>query len=234
MNPEKIKIWALIPAAGIGKRVGSTIPKQYLQLADKTVLEHSIDKLLSCDAVVGLVVGIAENDFHWNQLDINHPRFLGDYPGGKERIHTVLNGLDFLQTHASENDWVLVHDAVRPCVDVEDIERLIRVGLNSECGVILANKVVDTVKQISCEDEIQQTLNRNELALAATPQLFPINLLKKALNQALKQEQLSTDESAAVEALGLKPLIVEGKRTNIKITTPDDLELMKFIFDKAR
>ena len=229
MDRDHRKIWALIPAAGIGKRMHSVVPKQYLKLSDKTVLEHSIEKLLSCDAITGLAVGIARNDAYWSKLNINHLRFLGSYSGGKERIHTVLNGLEYLADHVTENDWVLVHDAVRPCVELKDVEQLIDKGLKSESGAILANRVVDTVKRIKGKDKIQETVDRNYLALAATPQLFPITLLKTALTHALETNQLSTDESAAVEALGMSPIIVEGKRTNIKITTPEDLELARLI-----
>ncbi len=214
--------------------MGVSIPKQYLQLAGKTVLEHSIDKLLSCDLINGLALGIAENDEHWDSLRVQHPRFLGHYQGGEERIHTVLHGLDFLQSHAGDNDWILVHDAVRPCVEVAAIKHLIQQGLATNSGAILANRVVDTVKRIDNQDQIQQTLDRNELALAQTPQLFPLRILKQALTTALENNQLSTDESAAVEALGLKPLIIEGKRTNIKITTAEDLELAEvFLSDAA-
>ena len=232
MNHKQIKIWAIIPAAGIGKRMGGELPKQYLKLAGKTVLEHSIDKLLGCDSISGVVVGIADIDANWNQLNIHHSRFIGDYQGGEERIHTVLKGLQFLENHASKNDWAMVHDAVRPCIDIEDIEKLIQHCQKNKTGAILANKVVDTVKKINSKNEIQQTVDRNDLAFAATPQLFPIRILKRALTQAIDCGQLSTDESAAVEGLGLKPIIVEGKRTNIKITTPDDLELAKLIIQK--
>jgi len=229
VNREQIKVWAIIPAAGIGKRMNSTIPKQYIQLAGKTILEHSVSKLLASHEVAGAIVGICANDENWNQLKIDHPRFLNSYSGGSERIHTVLNGLQYLQNHASEKDWVLVHDAVRPCVEVEDINKLIKCGLKSESGAILAHKIVDTVKRVNEKEEIQKTLDRNELVLAATPQLFPISLLKKALTQAIEKGKISTDESAAVEALGLNPLIIEGKRTNIKITAAEDLEIAKRI-----
>ncbi len=234
MNLEQINIWAIIPAGGIGKRMEAALPKQYLQIAGKTILQHSIDRLLDCDLVTGVVVGIAENDEHWTDLKITHARFLGHYQGGIERIHTVMNGLDFLQkNHAGKEDWVLVHDAVRPCVEISDIDRLIELGTKSDSGAILVNKVVDTVKKVNSDDQIQRTINRNELALAQTPQFFPIDILRQALTQALQNDQLSTDESAAVEALGIKPFIVEGSRTNIKITTPQDLELAKLIVQES-
>ncbi len=233
MNPEPIKIWGIIPAAGMGRRMGADLPKQYLQIADKTILGHSINKLLGCELVAGVAVGIAENDEYWSSLYIDHARFLGSYSGGRERIHTVLNGLEFLQDHANGNDWILVHDAVRPCVEIEDIRRLIEKGLKNESGAILANKVVDTVKQINKQNEIQQTLDRNQLALAQTPQLFPLSVLKKALSLAVDNNQLSTDESAAVEALGLKPIVIEGSRTNIKITASEDLKLAELIINQS-
>ena len=213
--------------------MGAELPKQYLQVAGKTVLEHSINKLLDCNLIAGVAVGVAENDEHWVDLKITHSRFVGHYQGGAERIHTVLNGLDFLQNHAGDRDWVLVHDAVRPCIKVADINYLIEQGLETQAGAILANKVVDTVKKINSEDQIQQTINRSELALAQTPQLFPLKILKKALNSALENNQLSTDESAAVEALGLEPIVIEGNRTNVKITTPEDLELAELLISQS-
>lgn len=232
VNSKNINIWGIIPAAGIGRRLGATTPKQYLKLMGKTILEHSLEKMLACDRLSGTVVGIAPDDVVWPALGIGHPRLLGAYPGGVERVNTVIHGLDFLSSRAAPADWVLVHDAVRPCVSPERIEALINRGLASDYGAILASRVVDTIKRVDANGRIGQTLDRRALMLATTPQLFPIRLLRQALDRAIEQQLEITDESSAIEALGRMPLAIEDRRDNIKITRAEDLDLARLILDQ--
>ena len=228
---NKPTIWAVIPTAGIGRRMASTKPKQYLKLKGKTIIEHSLGQLSKCNAVSGIAVGIAESDSYWQKLNIKNKKFLGTYIGGSQRIHTVLNGLDYLSQWVGEQDWVMVHDAVRPCVRVEDIDLLVEHALRLNQSAILASPVIDTVKKINANAEIQTTLNRDVLMLAMTPQLFPFKLLQKALKSAIDKDIVSTDESAAVEILGLQPLAITGQRSNIKITTAEDLQIANLFLD---
>ena len=227
-------IWAIIPAAGVGRRMAISQPKQYLQLEGKTILEHSLDKLSSCEAVAGVAVGIADNDAYWHKLEISHENLLGTYVGGAQRIHTVLKGLEYISKWAAKDDWVMVHDAVRPCVEVADIDLLIERAMQLKCSAILATPVIDTVKKLNQNGVIETTLNREELMLAATPQLFPIALLQRALELALAQNILSTDESAAVEMLGELPLAIATRRSNIKITTAEDLQIAGIFLAKNK
>ena len=221
----------MIPAAGVGRRMGNKQPKQYLQLKGRSILEHSLEKLFTSEAVAGVAVGIAAGDEYWEKLDIRNKKLLGAYVGGAERINTVLNGLDFLSKWAAADDWVMVHDAVRPCVSPGDINLLIEKALQSNRSAILASPVTDTVKRVNADSTIEDTVNRAELMVAMTPQLFPIKLLRKALCNALDQNILSTDESSAVEMLGEKPLAITGRRSNIKITTVEDLQMANVFID---
>lgn len=230
----KAQIWALVPAAGIGRRMASQQPKQYLKIHGKTILEHSLERLSRCDYVAGIAVGIAEQDTYWAELNITDQKLLGSYVGGVERIHTVVNGLDFISAWAAEGDWVMIHDAVRPCVRPEDINRLVEQALRFNRSAILATPVVDTVKKVNSQSFIQATLNRDELMLAATPQLFPLARLEQSLKAAIDQCVLSTDESAAVELLGESPLAVRTDRTNIKITTAEDLAVAELFLDRRK
>ena len=227
-------IWAVIPAAGVGRRMAHSVPKQYLKVQGKTILEHSLDQLCRCEFVAGVAVGIAANDDYWDLLEIKNEKLLGSYLGGIERIHTVMKGLEFLSGWAAKEDWVMVHDAVRPCVALEDINRLVDQARRLNRSAILATPVIDTVKKVTTQGGIQATLNRDELMLAATPQLFPIARLKQALQSAVDRAILSTDESAAVEMLGDSPLVVRAERSNIKITTSEDLPIAEMILQNCK
>ena len=225
-------IWAIIPAAGLGRRMAVATPKQYLKLNGKTIVEHSLEQLCRCEKVAGVVVGVAENDEYWDRSGINNDKLLGTYHGGAQRIHTVLKGLEFLSKWAAKEDWVMVHDAVRPCVGLDDINLLIEQAMQFKCSAILASSVIDTVKKINSQSQIVSTLDRDDLMLALTPQLFPVKLLQQALKSSIDRNILSTDESAAVEMLGEKPLIVKGCRSNIKITTAEDLKIAKLFLNE--
>jgi len=221
-----MNLWVIIPAAGIGKRAGLQTPKQYFKIGDKTVLEHTVKRFQAIEDIKGIVVCVKPNDPYFMDLPISKQVMIAN--GGEERYHSVLNGLNFLEQYADENDWVLVHDAARPCVRKSDIERLITTVKKHSVGGLLAIPVKDTVKYADDQQTVKTTMSRENLWLALTPQMFRFKLLKTALELAATQKQIVTDESQAIEALNLKPLLVEGHADNIKITYPSDLALAAF------
>jgi len=229
-------IWAVVPAAGIGQRMQSDIPKQYLPLHGATVLEHTLNKLLSVDAVCGLVISLQQHDKYWDELQISSNKPLVVAEGGEERSDSVSNALSALLNidgFSELNDWVLVHDAVRPCVRMADIELLIKEVGTNEAGGLLALPVRDTMKRQGEETTILSTVDREGLWHALTPQLFPYHVLRGALSKAKQQAVTVTDESSAVEHAGFRPLLVQGHEDNIKITRPDDLRLAELFLKEA-
>jgi len=206
--------------------MSTNIPKQYLPLADKTVLEHTLDTLLSCQPFAGVVLVLSDGDGYWESIQ---GRYL-DQPlettiGGAERCHSVLNGLKQLAGRAREDDWVLVHDAARPCVRLSDIEKLISALSSSTDGGLLGVPVADTMKRADSEHRITATVDREGLWHAYTPQMFRVGRLRAALQHVIDNDLLVTDEASAMEHAGYQPRMVQGQRDNIKITVPADLEL---------
>lgn len=225
MTPSA-QIWALIPAAGSGQRMGAVLPKQYLPLAGKTVLQITLEKLISLPQVCGLVVAVAENDSLFSGLDVPPGTIRID--GGRERAESVYNGLRYLMQHGNEHDWALVHDAARPCMRLANVARLIESVRDRNCGGILAAPVTDTLKQ-SEENKILRTVDRAGLWAAHTPQMFPVGQLFYALEKALADAVPITDEASAIEYIGGEVLLVPDARDNIKITQPEDLWLAEQI-----
>lgn len=217
--------WCVVPAAGVGKRMGVAIPKQYLPLAGKHVAEHTLNTLLRVSLFSGIVVALSEEDTYWQQYGAFQSPRITRCAGGAERYHSVLNGLLALEGKAQPNDWVLVHDVARPCVRVSDIQRLITLASEHPVGGILATPVRDTMKRANRAGEISETVDRSNLWHALTPQMFRYDVLRNAIQQGLAASRQMTDEASAVEALGLHPLLVEGSADNIKITHPQDLPL---------
>ncbi len=226
---NNLSIWAVIPAAGIGRRMQSDIPKQYLQLLGASVLENTIRRLLAADKISGLAIALRDDDQYWPELNITSAKLVLRAEGGSERCDSVLSAMKALAQHENfdiNNDWVLVHDAVRPCVRLSDIERLIAQATLNDAGGLLALPVRDTMKRQTVGAEVvQQTVEREGLWHALTPQLFPYGVLQNALVRALAEGIAVTDESSAMEHAGYAPLLVEGCEDNIKITRPGDLRL---------
>lgn len=217
--------WCVVPAAGVGKRMGGPSPKQYLPLLGKPVAEHTLGTLLSISLFSGIVVALSEEDSFWQQCTLFNSTRITRCAGGAERHHSVLNGLLALEGKAQPGDWVLVHDIARPCVKVADIQRLIKIAGEHPVGGILATPVRDTMKRANSAGEICETVDRSHLWHALTPQMFRYAVLCNAIQQGLDASRPMTDEASAVEALGLQPLLVEGSADNIKITHPQDLPL---------
>ena len=227
---HSIKFWAIVPAAGVGKRMQADRPKQYLELAGKTVIEHALSRLLKADVFTAIVVAISEEDPYWPDLAISRHQKVITAPGGKERADSVLSGLKTIREQAADDDWVLVHDAARPCITTADIHHLINALVNDEVGGILALSSPDTLKQVQglC---ITGTLDRSHIWRALTPQMFRYGMLKTALEQAQGNPAI-TDDASALELQGLQPKIVEGRPDNIKITRPEDLALAQFYMEQ--
>jgi 2-C-methyl-D-erythritol 4-phosphate cytidylyltransferase len=234
MQTEK-KFWAIVPAAGAGTRMGADIPKQYLALDDRTVLEHTLDTLLSCRRLSGVILVLPEADERWGKIA---PRYsqkrLETVRGGLERCHSVFNGLDHLAAHAMDDDWVLVHDAARPCVRVEDIECLMATLESSTEGGLLGVPVSDTMKRVDEKLCVTSTVDRAGLWHACTPQMFRIGVLRDALRRAIGKGQPVTDEANAMELAGYRPRMVQGAGDNIKITVPSDLPLAAYYLQSRK
>ena len=219
--------WAVIPAAGVGSRMGSVVPKQYLPLTDRLVIEHTLSVFIDLPAIQGLIVALSPDDGWWHETAYaDHPR-VHRVSGGRERCHSVLNALDHLSHLAAPEDWVLVHDAARPCVHQRDIERLMAID-GRECGGLLAHPIHDTVKRVDGGGRVDETLEREALWRAFTPQMFRLQVLRAALGSALDRGVLVTDEASAMEISGFAPLLVAGSSDNIKITRSEDIALAAF------
>jgi 2-C-methyl-D-erythritol 4-phosphate cytidylyltransferase len=216
--------WAVVPAAGVGRRMESKIPKQYLDLAGSPVLIRTIERLASCSGIAGLFLGISAGDQYWQALDYTQPWLKSVFDGGKERSDTVRLILEGMAGMVHEDDWVLVHDAVRPCVRNEDIERLM-LQASKQDGGLLALPVTDTLKRANSSREVESTVDRQNLWRAQTPQMFRYADLKQALDEADRHGHIITDEASAMEHAGFHPLLVQGSGENIKITLPGDIQI---------
>jgi 2-C-methyl-D-erythritol 4-phosphate cytidylyltransferase/2-C-methyl-D-erythritol 2,4-cyclodiphosphate synthase len=229
-SPAAPRHWVLIPAAGAGKRMGSAIPKQYLPLAGRPVIAHTLDIFLQHPRIAGLVVIVGGEDEWWPEIAARlapaKPLWVAE--GGAERCHSVSNGLEALRGHAHPNDWVLVHDAARPCLIDADLDRLLDQLTDDPVGGLLAAPVRDTLKQADGTGRVATTVDRSQLWHALTPQMFRLELLHESLRSALAQGLLVTDEAAALEAAGFSPRLIEGRADNLKITRPEDLALAEF------
>ena len=225
-------VHALIPAAGLSVRFGGTMLKQYAHLLGMPVMAHTISAVQSHPAVSSVTVALAPDDGIFDEL------IRPDYPGvhtvagGDSRAQTVMNGLNYIAGRYPDCEWVLVHDAARPCLSASDLARLMEQGLQSESGAILAVPVNDTLKLADDEGFIERTIDRNLFWAAQTPQLFRAAPLRANLQMALASGTLPTDEASAMEQAGVHPLLVMGSSTNIKITGAEDLALAEFILQR--
>lgn len=217
---------AIVPAAGIGSRMGADCPKQYLTLAGKTILEHTLGCLLSHPAIARVIVALAPHDEWFEQLAVAaDPRILR-VEGGIERAYSVLNAL-----HVAQGKWVLVHDAARPCLCHSDLDKLIATAMACD-GAILGSRVRDTMKRTDGAGNIVATVEREQLWHALTPQMFPTGTLKRALEEGLALGALITDEASAMERAGFTVKMVEGRADNIKVTRPEDLSLAELFLQQ--
>jgi 2-C-methyl-D-erythritol 4-phosphate cytidylyltransferase len=230
-----LALYALIAAAGAGSRIGTPAPKQYLPLAGRPMLWHAV-RALCVPQVESVFVVLAPQDgvFATHDWSAFADKVKPLYCGGQTRRDSVYNGLIATMAELDADDWVLVHDAARPCLPRKDLENLVRETANDAVGGILALPVAETVKKAAKDEagtqRVSATEERTQLWLAQTPQMFRAGLLARALKRATGSP---TDDAAAVEQMGLKPRLVLGSRENLKVTWPEDLALAENIL-KAR
>ena len=227
--------WAVMPAAGSGQRMQRALPKQYIEINGSTILEHSAGVLLDNDNINQLVVCTAADDSLWQNSPLSNHQRVSNTLGGDSRAQSVLNGLNAL-TEADTNDWVLVHDAARPCLSAELLNKLITDLQNDDVGGILAMPAKDTLKIAQSESSatysIVETTDRAIIWQAQTPQMFRFGLLKDSLQRALESNVAITDEASALERAGYHPKLVASDARNLKVTTPEDVALAGFLLNQ--
>lgn len=227
------KIVAVIPASGVGSRMQAEVPKQYLTLQGKTILEHTLEPFLAHPDVEKIVVAVSQADrFYQNIAKLKQDKIEIVF-GGATRADSVFNALEILD----ENAWVLVHDAARPCLKRSDLDKILQISddaLNKQGGAILAIPAVDTMKRSTQDQTIEKTEDRSTLWRALTPQFFQVGKLKQALVSAFEKQQEVTDEASAMELSGYSPLLIEGRSDNLKVTRPEDLVLAEFYLQREQ
>ncbi|HEY6516778.1 MAG TPA: 2-C-methyl-D-erythritol 4-phosphate cytidylyltransferase [Steroidobacteraceae bacterium] len=226
-----MKYWLVLPAAGIGRRFGTDRPKQYAPLCGRTVIEWALAPFLTDARCAGAVVALASDDPFWASIA---PATVLVAAGGQERSHSVRNGVAALAGRANSDDWVLVHDAARPCLPRGDLDRLLSELASHPVGGLLATRAADTLKRADASGNVQQTVDRAGLWRALTPQMFRYGRLCEALDRAHAAGRTPTDEAQAIEWLGDVPRLVEGAAANLKITSAADLALAAALLKEIR
>jgi 2-C-methyl-D-erythritol 4-phosphate cytidylyltransferase len=220
----------VLPAAGSGQRMQSLLPKQYHAVDGVTLLQLTLERVAANPLFSRVVLVLAADDQHWARVENNlAPAVKAKLlvvTGGAERFNSVANALSALTSEAAPDDWILVHDVVRPCLRFSDIEKLVTTLSSEVAGGLLAVPLRDTLKESNDDSRVARTLDRSRFWLAATPQMFRYSILTKAMENAIRNSLHITDEASAVEALGLPVTLVQGRADNIKVTYPEDLQLV--------
>jgi 2-C-methyl-D-erythritol 4-phosphate cytidylyltransferase len=224
------KYWAIVPSAGSGKRLGAEKPKQYLPIHGKAIIEHTLSCLIKHPAIHKIMVAIAPEDPYWFEIEasLSTSKVIITHGGG-ERCDSVYQALLALKNRAAPDDWILVHDAVRPCLQHAQLNHLMHTLKDHPVGGLLGVRVTDTLKKTDSANHVLSTLDRAHLWQAQTPQMFRYRLLMDSLKNAIAQRQPVTDEASAISFFGYQPMMVEGVSSNIKITYPEDLVLAAHI-----
>ena len=223
------KLWAIVPAAGVGARFSDGHPKQFHQLRGKTVAEYTLQKLLSIEQIQRLICPCDLSSKYWSKVSASKDLRVEMVTGGKSRAQSVMHGMRVLQNYAKADDWVLVHDIARPCITVSDINHLISELKNNIVGGLLVKRVDETLKMVGLENRVLKTPDREQYRVAQTPQMFRYKILLDALLLAGSKNISPTDEASAVEAMGKDVLMIEGRNDNIKITHQSDLMIAETI-----
>jgi 2-C-methyl-D-erythritol 4-phosphate cytidylyltransferase len=228
MSP-RARRWAVVPAAGRGERFGGSSPKQYVPIDGRAMLSWTLQALLAEPSIAGVMVAVAETDRRWYRLAESRDPRVGCCLGGATRAESVALALQALGPLASGQDWVLVHDAARPCLAREDLRALLRAVGSDPVGGLLAHPASDTLKRADGQGRAEGTLAREGIWRAQTPQAFRYGLLCRALALCRDRERVVTDEASAIEALGLRPLLVRGRADNLKVTSREDLVIAEAV-----
>lgn len=224
VDQEELHI--IVPAAGVGSRMQTEVPKQYLEVCGKPILLHTLERLSTLPNLSSMMVVIASHDSWFNQIKWPSSLDLKSCLGGGERFESVLAGLNALEANGvTKNAWVMVHDAARPCVDLTHLLALYHA--RNPAGAFLGLDVRDTMKRTNSDFRIVETVDRQHLWHAQTPQLAPLDVLKAAIERCIEDGVEITDETSALEYVGLMPKVVPGHPMNIKVTRPEDLELVR-------
>lgn len=227
-SSAKPNIFAVVPAAGYGRRMGIGYPKQYYLINKKTVIEYTIETLLTCSKIKKIIVSISPEDHYFHTLPISNNIRVSYVLGGLDRARSVMSALQIVENKS----WVLIHDAVRPCLRKNDLNRLLKIYKTSQVGGVLAVPVKDTIRYFFNKKTV--TLNRKNLWHVLTPQFFPRNLLFRCLAQALKEKIAIPDDFSSLEKYGFFPKKVLGHSDNIKITYPTDLSFVEYFLKKRK
>lgn len=220
----------VIPAAGIGNRMETAIPKQYLPISGKPMISYSIQTFFASPRIASIHLALSPEDYFWRNLELAaNSRLQLHYTGGETRAQTVLNTLYAMKSQVDVDDWILVHDAARPGLTLALLDTLLDSLENDAVGGLLALPLADTLKQSNADDRVKTTIPRDGLWQAQTPQMFRYRLLTNALENF---DGVPTDEAQAIEALGFEPKLVIGSLRNMKVTYPQDMELMELFIQK--
>ncbi|WP_237060109.1 2-C-methyl-D-erythritol 4-phosphate cytidylyltransferase [Microbulbifer sediminum] len=222
--------WVVVPAAGVGKRMGADRPKQYLPLLGRPLLSLTLRNILTWPGLAGVVVAVSDDDPYYQHIPESSDNRVHRATGGPERAHSVLEALNFLAGRVAPETQVLVHDAARPCISLDDIHALL--DDDSEPMALLAQRSSDTLKLGKAEggcERVAETLDRAHIWQAQTPQRAPLGELHRCLRRGLERGEGITDEASALELEGHRPLLVEGRRDNIKVTLPADIPLAEAV-----
>lgn len=219
------RCWGVVPAAGAGRRMGAELPKQYLSIAGRRIIDHTLERLLDHPRIEGICLALSPEDEYWRDCQFAADPRIRTVAGGEQRCHSVLNALRELKQLAEDDDWVLVHDAARPCLSPHDLDHLITTLIDHPVGGLLGVPVRDTLKSVNTAGEVEGTVSRDRVWHALTPQMFRLGTLRQALQDAIEKGALVTDDASAMELAGYQPLMVEGDGGNIKITRQEDLRL---------
>ena len=228
------RLWLIVPAAGIGQRMQADHPKQYLRIDQRCILDITLSRLMDSAPFAGCMVPLHPADHWWPETEASRDSRIQTCAGGSERACSVLSALHALAEQVADDDWILVHDAARPCIHARDLANLVDRLFTHPVGGLLASPVADTLKKAGQGElpEVSETVDRSGLWRALTPQMFRYRLLVESLESALAEGLSITDESSAIEFSGNMPVLVEGRPDNLKITVPSDLALAEFILGR--